>query len=181
MKKLKLFSVLLSLLIAAGSDAQMKAGYISIDNMVALMPETAKIDSLLERFQSDSLQPRYNYTLSEYLRKDSLVSGKDSAKTPAAVRAKIRQEMQNDVYELQNWQTIVQQATESKQNQLLAPIYRAVFAAIQQVAKEKGYSHVFSKESLLVAPEGDDIIPLVAQKLKVNLPPQLQTGTNKAQ
>lgn len=181
MKKLKLFSVVLVLLIAAGAGAQMKAGYISIDNMVALMPESAKIDSLLDRYQADSLQPRYNWTLSEYLRKDTIVSGKDSAKTPASVRAKIREEMQNDVYELQNWQAIVQQATESKQNQLLAPIYREVFAAIQQVAKEKGYTHVFNKESLLVAPDADDIITLVALKLKVKLPPQLQTGANKPQ
>ena len=181
MKKLKLFSVALGLLIAASAGAQMKIGYISIDNMVALMPETAKIDSLIERYQVDSLQPRYNYTLAEYLRKDSVVNGKDSAKTPAAVRAKIREEMQNDVYELQNWQAIVQQLTENKQNQLLAPIYREVFSAIQQVAKEKGYSHVYNKEALLVAPDGDDIITLVAQKLKVKLPPQLKQGTNPGQ
>ena len=179
MKKLKLLSVLFCLFIGAGAGAQMKIGYISIDNMVALMPGTTKIDSLLNRFQTDSLQPRYNYTLSEYLRKDSIVSGKDSAKTPASVRAKIREELQNDVYELQNWQSIVQQATESKQNQLLAPIYREVFNAVQQVAKEKGYTHVLNKESLLVAPEADDLIPLVAQKLKVKLPPQVVPGTNR--
>ena len=179
MKKLKLFTLALSLLIGAGAGAQMKAAFISIDNMVALMPETGKIDSLLDRYQADSLQPRYNYTLSEYLRKDSIVSGKDSAKTPVSVRAKIRQEMQNDVYELQNWQAIVQQAQESKQNQLLAPIYKEVFAAVQQVAKEKGYTHVFNKEALLVAPDADDIITHVAQKLKVKVPPQLLQGTGK--
>jgi outer membrane protein len=86
--------------------------------------------------------------------------------------------MQNDVYELQNWQAIVQQLTENKQNQLLGPIYREVFNAIQQVAKEKGYTHVFNKEAMLVAPDGDDIITLVAQKLKVKLPPQLKPGTS---
>ena len=179
MKKLKLFPVILLLLVGGGVVAQMKIGYISVDNMVSLMPGTSKIDSLLERYNADSLQPRYNYTLAEYLRKDSIVSGKDSAKTPATVRAKIREELQNDVYELQNWQSIVQQATESKQNQLLAPIYRQVFTAIQQVAKEKGYTHVFNKESLLAAPEGDDLILLVAQKLKVKLPPQAVPGINK--
>ena len=181
MKKLKLFTLALGLLIGVGAGSQMKAAFISIDNMVALMPETGKIDSLLDRYQADSLQPRYNYTLSEYLRKDTIVSGKDSAKTAASVRAKIRQEMQNDIYELQNWQAIVQQATESKQNQLLAPIYKEVFAAVQLVAKEKGYTHVFNKEALLVAPDADDIIIHVAQKLKVKLPPQLQTGANKSQ
>jgi outer membrane protein len=176
MKKLKLITMVIALFAAAGAGAQMKVAYISIDNMVAVMPETAKIDSILERYVTDSLQPRYNYTLAEYLRKDSIVNGKDSAKTPAAVRQKIREEMQNDAYELQNWQSIVQQLTQNKENQLLAPIYREVFAAIQQVAKEKGYTHVLNKESLLVAPDGDDIIALVAQKLKVTLPPQLKPG-----
>lgn len=176
MKKLKLFILAFGLLLAGGAGAQMKIGYISIDNMVALMPETAKIDSILERYVTDSLQPRYNYTLSEYLRKDSMVNSKDSVNVPPAVRKKIREEMQNDAYELQNWQAIVQQLTQNKENQLLAPIYREVYAAIQQVAKEKGYTHVLNKDALLVAPEGDDIIALVAQKLKVTLPPQLKPG-----
>ncbi|MFI5133117.1 MAG: OmpH family outer membrane protein [Chitinophagales bacterium] len=181
MKKVKVFIAALSLFIAVSAGAQMKVGYISVDMMVRLMPETTKIDSLIEKYQADSLQPQYNYTLSEYLRKDSLVNGKDSLKTPAAVRAKIREEMQNDAYELQNWQSIVQQATENKQNEFLEPIYKKVLDAIKAVAKEKGYTHVFSKEAFLVAPEGDDMIVMVAEKLKVKLPPQLQPGTDNKQ
>lgn len=178
MKKLKVFVVVLGLLVAGSVSAQVKIGYISVDNMVGLMPETAKVDTLLQQYQTDSLQPRYNYTLSEYLRKDSIVNGKDSLKTPAAVRAQIREEMQNSAYELQNWQSIAQQATENKQNELLAPIYKKVLDAIKAVAKEKGYTHIFNKEAFLVAPDADDILPLVAQKLKVKLPPQIQEGVN---
>lgn len=178
MKKLTVIVAVLGLFIAGSASAQVKVGYISVDNMVGLMPETAKADTLIQRYQADSLQPRYNYTLSEYLRKDSIVNGKDSSKTPAAVRNQIRQEMQNSAYELQNWQAIAQQATEAKQNELLAPIYKKVIDAIKAVAKEKGYTHVLNKEALLVAPDGDDMLPLVAQKLKVTLPPQIQPGLN---
>lgn len=178
MKKLNVLVAALGLFIAGTASAQVKIGYISVDNMVGLMPETAKADSLIQQYQTDSLQPRYNYTLSEYLRKDSIVNGKDSLKTPAAVRAQIRQEMQNSAYELQNWQAIAQQATENKQNELLAPIYKKVMDAIKAVAKEKGYTHIFNKEALLVAPDGDDILLLVAQKLNVKLPPQVQQGMN---
>jgi outer membrane protein len=181
MKQLKVLAVVAGLLIAGSAGAQIKIGYISVDNMVGLMPGTAKLDSLIQIYQADSLQPRYNYTLSEYLRKDSMVNGKDSLKTPASVRAKIREEMQADAYELQNWQTIAQQATENKQNELLAPIYRQVLDAIKAVAKEKGYTHVFNKEAFLVAPEGDDMLLMVAEKLKVKLPPQLQQGTDNKQ
>ncbi|MBS1620364.1 MAG: OmpH family outer membrane protein [Bacteroidetes bacterium] len=176
MKKMKLLMIISGLLIAGSLCAQNKIGYISLDNMVGIMPETAKADTLIQHFQVDSLQPRYTYTLSEYMRKDSIVNGKDSLKTPAAVREQIRREMQNSAYELQNWQAIAQQAMENKQSELLAPIYKKVIDAIKEVSKEKGYTHVFNKEVFLVAPDADDILPLVAQKLKVTLPPQVHQG-----
>ena len=46
MKKfLTVFAFAMGLLLAGNAGAQMKAGYISVDNMVGLMPETAKIDT----------------------------------------------------------------------------------------------------------------------------------------
>lgn len=172
MKKLKVFVLALGLLVIGNTAmAQNKTGYISVEIMVRIMPETAKLDSVIQKYQADSLQPRFNYTLAQYQRKDSAVNGKDSLKTPASVRAKMREEMQQDLYELQNWQSIVQQATENKQNELLAPIYQKVYTAIQAVAKENGYTHVYNKEAILVAPPADDLIALVAKKLNVKLPP----------
>ena len=179
MKNFKLLVIAFALLIAGNTAmAQNKVGYISLDNMVAIMPETAKLDSLLQKYQTDSLQPRFNYTLLEFQRKDSLVNGKDSLKTPASVRSKMKEEMQQDLYELQNWQTLVQQATEAKQNQLLAPIYQKVVTAIRAVAKDNNYVHVYNKEALLVAPAGDDLLPLVAKKLNVTVPAALKPGIN---
>jgi outer membrane protein len=137
--------------------------------MVQLMPETAKLDSLLERYQADSINPQYAQIVSLYQYKDSVY--RDSLKTPPAVRKQIEQELPTLIYPIQNWQTIVNQAIEAKQNELLAPLYRKVYDAIKAVAKEKGYTHVLNKEALLVAPEGDDMIVLVAAKLKVKLPP----------
>ena len=156
------------LLMASTAVAQTKIAYISVDNMVGLMPETAKLDSLLEKYQNDSINPQYAQIVSLYQYKDSVY--RDSLKTPAVVRKQIEQELPTLIYQIQNWQSIVQQATEAKQNELLAPIYRKVYDAIKQVAKEKGYTHVYNKEALLVAPEGDDMILLVAAKLKVTVP-----------
>ena len=34
-----------------------------------------------------------------------------------------------------------------------------------------GYTHVLSKEAFLVAPDGDDMLALVAAKLKLKIPP----------
>jgi outer membrane protein len=156
------------LLFANHSNAQMKIGYIRIDDMVSIMPETARIDSLLERFQADSINPKYAQIVSLYQYKDSVY--RDSVKTPPAVRKQIEEELPSLIYQIQNWQQIVNQALEAKQNEYLAPIYRKVYDAVKLVAKEKGYTHVMSKEALLVAPDGDDMIGLVAAKLKVAIP-----------
>lgn len=173
MKKIITVVILVSgLFFATTSEAQTKLGYISLETMVRIMPETAKIDSVLERYQADSINPQYAQIVSLYQYKDSVY--RDSTKTPAAVRKQIEGELPTLIYQIQNWQQIVNQAIESKQNELLEPIYKRVYDAIRAVAKEKGYSHVFNKEAFLVAPEGDDIILLVANKLKVKLPPAAQ-------
>jgi len=170
MNKIKFFLVAAVILVMAGSAAAQKTGYIRVDDVVRLMPETAKLQVAIEAYQKDSLQPRFNYTLSEFQRKDSIVNGKDSLKTPAAARAKMREEMQQDMYELQNWQQISQQLTQTKQDQLLEPIYSKAIEAIQTVAKEGGYAYVYTKDALLVAPPADDLLPLVAKKLNLTIP-----------
>jgi outer membrane protein len=157
------------LLFSANANAQIKIGYIRIDDMVSLMPETAKLDSILQRYQADSLNDEYASLVTRYKFKDSVYN--DSVKTAPAVRKEIEKELPSLIYQIQNWQQISQQATEQKQNEYLAPIYRKVYDAVKAVAKEKGYTHVFTKEALLVAPEGDDLLAMVAAKLKVKLPP----------
>jgi outer membrane protein len=149
--------------------AQTKIGYISVDAMVAQMPETAKVDSLLQKFQVDSVGSQYAYYVGEYNRKDSMLHGKDSSKYKGAIGNQIRQELAEIANVLQNWQAYGNQVVENKQTELLRPIYLKVQEAIKAVAKEKGYTHVFNKEVFLVAPDGDDMIAMVAEKLKVKL------------
>jgi outer membrane protein len=170
MKRIITVLVLSAGLLAAGNaGAQIKIGYIRIDEMVQLMPETAKLDSLLEKYQTDSINPQYAQIVSAYQYKDSIY--KDTLHpAPPAVKKQIEQELPQYIYQIQNWQQIVNQALQNKQDELLAPIYRKVYDAIKQVAKEKGYTHVLSKEALLVAPDGDDMLAAVAAKLKVTLP-----------
>lgn len=170
MKKIITAIVLFAGFLFSGTaNAQTKFGYISIENIVGLMPETAKIDSTLERYQADSITPQYAQIVQLYQYKDSVY--RDSVHpAPPAVKKQIEQELPTLINQIQNWQQIVNQAVEAKQNELLAPIYKKVYDAIRAVAKEKGYSHILTKEAFLVAPEADDIILLVAAKLKINVP-----------
>src|SRR5215471_14893894 len=115
MKKLQVFVVAVCLLITGGAMAQSKFGYISVDNIVQLMPATARIDSQLERYQVDSIQPEYTSLVEQYQFNDSLY--RDSLKTPPSVRAEIAKKLPGFIYQIQNWQQISQQALEAKQNQ----------------------------------------------------------------
>lgn len=174
MKRIFTVCTVAAILFSASANAQTKIGYISVDYVVSLVPETAKLDSILSRYQTDSVNQQYAQIVSLYQYKDSVY--RDSVhKAPPAVLKQIEQELPGLVYQIQNWQSIAQQMIEGKQNELLAPIYRKVQDAIKAVAKEKGYSHVFNKEVFLVAPDADDLLLLVATKLKVKLPPP-QTG-----
>jgi len=155
MKKIISAVVIACGLLVAGNNAnsQTKIGYMSIDQMVSLMPETARIDTLLQKYQNDSLNQTLNNIVQEYQYKDSMLTKTDTSKTPKQVLNQLRTDVNVLAYQIQNWQTLAGQAYQSKQEQLLAPVYNKVGTALRTVAKEKGYTYVVSKDIFLVAPE----------------------------
>ncbi|MBM3914521.1 MAG: OmpH family outer membrane protein [Sphingomonadales bacterium] len=161
--------------LAGTASAQTKIGYISVENVLSLMPEVSKFDSILSSYQADSINPQYASLIQTYQYKDSMY--KDTLKPPPpAVKKQLEEELPQLINTIQNWQQIVNQAMEAKQNELLAPLYRKIYEAIRAVAKEKGYTHVLNKESLLVAPDADDMVAAVAAKLKLSLPKPAAAG-----
>lgn len=175
--------IILIVLIACGfavmgneAKAQTKIGYMRVDDMVELMPEIPRIDSLLQKYQQDSINTTYLLLVQDYTYKDSMLNKTDTSKMPASVKAQYRSDLQNDLYQVQNWNAIAQQMIQNKQTELLGPLYTKVITALKTVAKEKGYTYVLSKEAFLVAPDGDDLLPHVAAKLGVKLPNQ---GANR--
>lgn len=169
------FAIAMVLLAAGTTSYAQKTGYISVDAAVSLMPETAKLDTVMQKFEADSIGTQYNYILGEYQRNDSIF--RDSTK-PQAIRNMAGQQMQTYLGQLQNWQEYATQIYQNKQNELLAPIYKKVQTAIRDVAKEGGYSYVYRAEALIVAPPGDDLLPAVAKKLNLKLPATYKPGFN---
>ena len=159
------------LLAGNAANAQTKIGYMSVDQMIGLMPETARIDSQLQRYQADSVNATFAVLVQDYNYKDSMLNkNPDTAKIPASVKSQYRRDLESNAYQIQNWNAIANQLIQNKQDQLLAPVYNKVVTALRAVAKEKGYVYVLSKDVFLVAPDADDLLPLVAAKLGVKLP-----------
>lgn len=182
MKKIIALSVICALLLMGYSaSSQTKMAYMSIDQMVSIMPEAAKIDTLLQKYQNDSLNQTLNTIVGEYQYKDSILTKTDTTKMPKSVLSQLKTDVNVLAYQIQNWQTLAGQAYQSKQEQLLAPIYTRVATALRTVAKEKGYAYVLNKDVFLVAPDGDDLLPAVAAKLGVKIPAAMsqQKSTGK--
>jgi len=176
MKNLKVLVVAVSLLMVGNvSIAQTKIGYIDAETILYLMPEVGRIDSLVRIYQVDTVAREYSSLIQTYQYKDSIL--RDSVHpAPAAVKQQIQKELAELGPTLQNWQQIGQEAVQNKQNQLLAPVMRKINDAINAVAKEKGYTYVLARESILVAPDADNMLQAVAKKLNITLPPQLLPG-----
>jgi outer membrane protein len=175
MNKIKLF-LIAAVLLCSGAAMAQKTGYVSVDQIIQIMPDAARIDTLMQRYQRDTINSEFQSLIEQYNYKDSLLNKTDTTKMPISLRKQYRQDLEGIAYQVQNWQSITQQAYQAKQNQLLEPVYRKVMTAIQAVAKEKGYTYVYDKSVLIVAPPGDDLLPLVAQKLNIKLPPTTTAG-----
>lgn len=181
MNKFKIFLIAAALVFSGSAAmAQQKAGYIDINMMIQIMPDAARIDSLMDKFQADSINREFENLVRDYKYRDSILSSKDTATMPASVKQQHQNTLQQVTYQIQNWQTLSQQIYQAKQNQYLEPVYRRVMTAVQNVAKEKGYTHVYDKSVFVVAPTGDDLLPAVAQRLNVKIPAQVPIGVNVA-
>ena len=146
------------------TQAQTKIGYISLNELIAAMPEAKKADSNLADF-SNALSQNYEDQRREFNEQDSLLSSKDTVKyTKAQLQIK-RQNLTELMVKLQGYQQQASQQYQQHSQELLAPIQKKAIEVTQAVAKENGYTYVFLKDVLVVSPPADDLMPLVKKKM----------------
>ena len=68
------------------------------------------------------------------------------------------------------FESILENDFEQKRQELSIPIQKKLQAAIEEVAKENGYTYIMPKEALIVMPPANDIGPLVIKKLGLKAP-----------
>ncbi len=167
----RLFSCVLvtMILMSVGttSHAQTKIGYISLQELIVAMPEYKKANDDMGEHQKALQQQAADYQ-SEFQRKDSIF-GTDSLKWTPAMRDIKRKELNEMYIKIMNFQQTAQQSMQKREQELLEPIQKKAVQTTQAVAKENGYAYILSKEQLIAFPTADDILPLVAKKLGLNL------------
>lgn len=172
MKKFFTVAVIaMSFLMAANkAGAQVKIGYISSQDLLGIMPETRKADSSLNQLKQALIQNAQEKEAQ--LNADIEKFNKDTATMTEAKKTVKRQELQKAYQDLAGEEQRIQEQLQQRQQELLAPIQKKANDAVQATAKENGYTYVFEKDVLIVAPSGEDILPLVAKKLGIKLPNQ---------
>lgn len=175
MKRFLTAAFVLTVILGAGlsSAAQsVKIGYISSGELISVMPETAKADSNLQQYRQALIE---NFQDKQQALEAAIEKfNRDSATMSNAVKDVRRGELQKMLTELQGEDSRIGQQLQMRQQELIAPINRKALEAIQAVAKESGYTYILEREAVLVGPPGDDILPLVAKKLNLKLPPRNQ-------
>jgi len=166
--------LMLTIFSSSQLSAQNKMAYVSVDEVVQLMPEYRKAMADMAQFDS-ALQINYAETVKELNRQDSIYKA-DSTKWSNAIRTANREKMKKLLFDLQGFEQSYQQQMQQKQEELMTPVAQRANSLIQEVAKANGYAYVFRKEALLVSPEADDLLPAMRKKLGVTAPAPKPAG-----
>lgn len=143
-----------------------KFGHIDSQSLLEVMPEKAAADKQLEEF-GKSLQKQLQTMMNEY---EAKVADYQSTPDMSDLIAESKAEdIQILEQRIQSFQQNAQQSMAKKEGEVYQPILDKARKAIEDVAKENGYTYIFDRSagSLLYQPESDDILVLVKAKLGI--------------
>lgn len=164
-------TIILSLtyLISTAQDASQKYGHVNSGNLLTQLPEVKQADESLKIVQ-DSFQT-IEKGLLEIFEKEyvAFVKQANAGELPKLQIQKKQQEFQAKEEEIKTLRNKAQLEMISRRQVLLDPILKKMQDAVNDVAKEKGFTYIFdiSSGALLFANESEDIEALVKAKLGI--------------
>ncbi len=170
MKKQIITLVLAALTIipmASLAQTKGKIGHINSSDLLLLLPERKNAETSLQAF-AKTLEDQLTSMTNEYEKK--LTEYQTNLKVMAdPVREAKEEELADLERRIRDFQMKAQQSVGKKEEELMEPMIEKANTAINEVAKENGYTYVFDTSAglLLVYPDGDDILPLVKTKLGI--------------
>ena len=155
----------------ANKTAPLKIACANIEYILEFLPETKGIESELASYEGQ-LKKKLKANVEEFQKKvQAFQQGYETMTEPA--RNKKQQALQQQQMRIQQEEMEAQANLIKRQDKLLKPIYEKIQNKIKQVAREKGYTHVFNENVggmpvLLYADEEHNISTLVLKELGVN-------------
>lgn len=162
------FTLLITITTIFSMSAQ-KFGYVNSSQLLVALPEVKTADASLETYQKElvtkgeQMVKKFETSYTAYLAK--VDSGELSQLQMQQQEAALTAEQQA----IQSYEVEVQQKLEVKKRELYQPILNKVQDMVNSVGKENGYTIIFDASigGILFAEEGDDLMPLLKQKLGV--------------
>lgn len=158
-------TLLLVVLCSSNSFAQkLKLGYVQVDSIFQLMPERLQSQEELQQY-SLQLETQLTTMSSELQNKYEVYQSQMSTMSDI-MRQDAEEELANLQQRIQTFQMKAQTDIQTKEAELLQPIYEKIRGAIEQVAIEGGYTYVYDANAILYkSPDSDNITSKVKAKL----------------
>jgi outer membrane protein len=176
-----LVALLCGLIFTANAQTTQKIGYAESDYILAQLPEFKKIESELKT-HGDQLKNQIDAKIADYQAKVKAYQNMP-ATTPEPIKTDKERELTSLQENIQKFQQDAQSSFQKKQADLMDPIYKKIGKAIEEVAKENGYSFIINPafqgggDILLFSDDKFNISDLVLKKLGVT--PTAQTTPAK--
>jgi len=159
--------------IQLSAQDNLKIGYTNADYVLSLMPEAKQIDAELKAYEKqlqNQIQAKNNnlqQKMAEYQ--------ENSPQWDDLIRTDKERELQSLNENIQQFYQEAEAQMGKKRNALLKPVYEKIGQAIEDVAKENNFTHIFSAgapglDVLLYAREQDDVSNLILKKLGITPP-----------
>lgn len=167
MKHMRFLLVLATIVFAGGLSAQKapKLGHINSAELLSLMPErkaaAEKMDSIAKQAEKHLQEMMVEY------RAEQEKLSTNGPKMSELVRKDAEEKLNGLATRIQNFQQQAQESLQEDENKLIEPIVNKAKKAIEQVAKENGYTYILdtSGGAVLFWEESDNILNMVKKKL----------------
>ena len=174
MKVNVLLATVALLLFGFTTQAQtLKIGYTSVELIMDLMPEMEQIGADVQDYQTQ-LQTNIQTKAADFQKQVEAYQQAAATMTETARAAK-EQELTKLRDDLQKYEQDAQVSYQRKLQELLEPVQTKVINAINAVAAENNYTHIFAETAgqspiLLYTKEEDKFTELVLAKLGIEIP-----------
>jgi len=160
-------------IVDAKAQEQQRIGQVDIQYVLTALPEYKEVESTLKTLEAQLLKQSQDKE-AEFQRKyqDYMENGENMADV---VRADKERELQQLQQSFTEFQQSAQGSLQNKSTELLNPLYSKIGDAINDVAIENGYSHIFNMgvaqlDILIYGDDKYDVSNLVLKKLGVTPP-----------
>ncbi len=160
MKKILLFA-----LVALGSTVVAQTAYVDTDYLMANMPEVKVADQEIQTFTSQLQTELTAADVNANNEFNNIKQQAQDANITEEQRAELARKADDLQKGLQRTQKLAEIQLSTERNKLMKPIYEKLNAAIQKVAKDRGYKMVVSVNAVLYAEESLNITKLVQTEL----------------